>query len=392
MNGQSNTYSAADLARYHAGGMSQTEMHQLEKAALADPFLAEALEGYAYDGAASDNIALLKKQLAGRSKQKPGFFLYSPAAAPWLRVAAIFILFTGMGYAFYRLNDKEKNKELSKNTFKDKKAESPVISSSERPADPINPEPVTEKLSALPGRSERSNKQMSVPGAATGQSAADSLMQEAKYFTRTADGVSTAKDNNKETILSGKVTNNKGQPVEGAVVKITGNDAAVTDENGRFKVQANQQQANMATATGDYSSNNRLDKKMGPSAKNERDYNNAYPNLRGAPVAENGVTLNNALENKSDIEATHHQLQPIDSVVFINYLDKNLKEVMMLSGKPYEGTVILSFTVNKKGDPENIKVEVPLCPPCDEQAVVLLKKGPKWISAGGSKRQVAVEY
>jgi len=39
-------YSAADLLRYATGRMTASEMHTLEKAALEDPFLAEAIEGY----------------------------------------------------------------------------------------------------------------------------------------------------------------------------------------------------------------------------------------------------------------------------------------------------------------------------------------------------------
>jgi|GEM_PF-3786563 hypothetical protein len=39
------TYTRADLVRYLQGAMSPAEMHQLEKDALDDPFLAEALEG-----------------------------------------------------------------------------------------------------------------------------------------------------------------------------------------------------------------------------------------------------------------------------------------------------------------------------------------------------------
>ena len=40
------TYSLADIQRYLQGGMSAKEMHDLERAALEDPFLADALEGY----------------------------------------------------------------------------------------------------------------------------------------------------------------------------------------------------------------------------------------------------------------------------------------------------------------------------------------------------------
>ena len=41
------SYNAADFQRYFNGAMPPKEMHALEKAALDDPFLAEALEGYA---------------------------------------------------------------------------------------------------------------------------------------------------------------------------------------------------------------------------------------------------------------------------------------------------------------------------------------------------------
>ena len=43
----SNHYTSNDLIRYHQGKMSSQEMHDLEKAALTDPFLSDALEGFA---------------------------------------------------------------------------------------------------------------------------------------------------------------------------------------------------------------------------------------------------------------------------------------------------------------------------------------------------------
>ena len=39
-------YTAADFERYYTGVMPVNEMHELERAALEDPFLADALEGY----------------------------------------------------------------------------------------------------------------------------------------------------------------------------------------------------------------------------------------------------------------------------------------------------------------------------------------------------------
>ena len=39
-------YTAADIQKYWNGKLSAAEMHAMEKAAMDDPFLADALEGY----------------------------------------------------------------------------------------------------------------------------------------------------------------------------------------------------------------------------------------------------------------------------------------------------------------------------------------------------------
>ncbi|MBZ4191071.1 anti-sigma factor family protein [Niabella beijingensis] len=39
-------YTVEDIQRYHSGSMSAAEMHEMEKAALSDPMLADALDGY----------------------------------------------------------------------------------------------------------------------------------------------------------------------------------------------------------------------------------------------------------------------------------------------------------------------------------------------------------
>ena len=39
-------YTAADIQKYLTGQMSNAEMHAIEKAAMEDPLLAEAIEGY----------------------------------------------------------------------------------------------------------------------------------------------------------------------------------------------------------------------------------------------------------------------------------------------------------------------------------------------------------
>ena len=63
-------FTAIDIEKYHKGLLSPKEMHDLEKAALEDPFLADALEGYAVTGVnAEADIAELKKRLAEKTGQ-----------------------------------------------------------------------------------------------------------------------------------------------------------------------------------------------------------------------------------------------------------------------------------------------------------------------------------
>ncbi len=64
-------YTAADIEKYHRGLLSPGEMNQLEKAALDDPFLADALEGYKTTAAnISSDLSELEKKLEERVADK----------------------------------------------------------------------------------------------------------------------------------------------------------------------------------------------------------------------------------------------------------------------------------------------------------------------------------
>lgn len=100
-------YAAADLMRYATGRMSSAEMHTLEKAALEDPFLAEALEGYK-ESVATQPEAVLQEQINRldtiSGKQK------APVIPLWRRkvvqlvVAACFV--AGAGWLIFSLVQK----------------------------------------------------------------------------------------------------------------------------------------------------------------------------------------------------------------------------------------------------------------------------------------------
>ena len=108
-------FSASDIERYHKGLMSSPEMHALEKAAMDDPFLADALEGYAVVGVNVENdLADLQNRLAGRTGSKKMIVL--PAKRYyWMRVAAMIVVIAGAGILAYTLLNRDKQENVAQN-------------------------------------------------------------------------------------------------------------------------------------------------------------------------------------------------------------------------------------------------------------------------------------
>ncbi|TDW96550.1 TonB family protein [Dinghuibacter silviterrae] len=90
-------FTAEDIERYHQGLMTPAERHALEKAALEDPFLEEALEGFAGlpPGQASKDLSILRQRLAARVHRNRGLGV-------WWRAAAVVVVMAGAGGLAYR--------------------------------------------------------------------------------------------------------------------------------------------------------------------------------------------------------------------------------------------------------------------------------------------------
>jgi hypothetical protein len=107
-----NHYSASDIQKYLRGELSAPEMHQLERAALDDPFLADALEGMEIHRALpsspifQEDLDELQEKLDNRVAQKDRRgLLFHPA---W-KIAAAIILLLGLGItAYFSLLNKAK--------------------------------------------------------------------------------------------------------------------------------------------------------------------------------------------------------------------------------------------------------------------------------------------
>src|SRR6478736_9827875 len=87
------TYSARDIQQYLEGKLSPAEMHALEKAALDDPFLADAIEGYTVVNTEQQNDDLhslrldLEKRINKQQKKSTLFPIWMRAAMIVLAVS-----------------------------------------------------------------------------------------------------------------------------------------------------------------------------------------------------------------------------------------------------------------------------------------------------------------
>lgn len=114
------SFTAADIEKYHKGLLSPQEKHALEKAALDDPFLADALEGYATPGVnMAADLAELKKRLAERTADTKviPFSKDRRMFSPFLRAAAMIIILAGAGLLVYQFafNKKDRSAEVAQN-------------------------------------------------------------------------------------------------------------------------------------------------------------------------------------------------------------------------------------------------------------------------------------
>ena len=120
------------------------------------------------------------------------------------------------------------------------------------------------------------------------------------------------------------------------------------------------------------------------------------------------VTMQHSKENLNEVVVVHmgaqksakarpvakfEELEPAQGWSNFNeYIAENLKQPEDLKEKAVSGEVELSFEVNKEGEAVNIKVERSLCGKCDEEAVRLLKEGPKWKKKKDKKGRVTIHF
>jgi len=422
------------VRKYLNGELNARAMHELERRALDDPFLADALEGFEHASADQQaNLAELTNRLHQRTEKKVRKII------PWIPLSAaasiIVVLGAGIWFISNRNSQRDAKHELVRDVITEKK-ETHVAPNSTIAADTlkvqndkaiaqtqapkikdareikVNPKTIdqadkqVELKETPPAVSDLSVAKADAPVTVSQSPNADiaSSGYEYKYLSPKKDslgandilvgdiskkkagkpkGLSTTQtllksradglivNTNDNNTITGTVVGDGGLPLTGATVKVQGrNFGVVTDANGKFTLQDVPKGQTLSVNYIGYS---------GKKVKADQDSMRISLEPTGSSLAEVVVT--------KETETAAQEAHPHDGwKSFNDYLDKNAQSPDGKTGK-----VKVSFVVSSNGTLSQFKVVKSLSDDADKKAISLIGAGPTWVgNTDGKTKEVTV--
>jgi TonB family protein len=428
------TWSASDIEKYWSGKLSNAEMHALEKAAMDDPFLADALEGYKNAADATAELDSLHKKLETKIGNTAKVVPIGNKKIPWLRVAVAVIIIGGIGVLAQQVLQKKENETIVK-------AEEKKVP----PTAEINQLQKTDTIS----ENKADSKAPLITNATIEQSGTASAKTQ-QFDLTVIDSLretEISEDKQFKNLDTEKKTIETAPPVVKALTKsndVTQNDDAKSKLPESLALNEKKENAGAAKPKKDteaftqdkknaYQLNNRynyrvVDEQNNPvpfaNVFNTRDNVGTYTDIKGnfnlissdslldVQVRSLGYTADNFRLVTGNANATlilkeddrtqilvennrrvSNNVARKDSAVleepevgwgyYNTYVSNNIKIPDNIRSKINSNDVELSFDIDKTGSPINIRVTRSSgCKECDEEAKRLLKDGPKWKRKG----------
>jgi hypothetical protein len=376
-------YSAADIERYHNGSMTDAEMHTLEKAALDDPFLADAIDGYVHTKTPEADMAFLKEQLQQRSRKV--MVLPNSRHRLFLSIAAMFILLAGFGWlAFQFSNNTRQNiadqKQLappaarslpqaadsintipeesmvSRKAGDEKQVQSPVIESDTGPRIPKQTRART-KAQTKHNPEDAAASTFSKPHTAAPQSNAESNMTASRVSENTFKA--QVVDAQKNAVPFATITNQQNKAI------------ARTDTAGRFSIAAPDSNLTVAITSAGY--------KQQQLTLVPTDSATTIVLQPAMNALSEGVLSRKAKPRDTAVRVRLEAVEPIGGLSRFNtFVNESIESPEDLDALSKNKEVVLTFDVDPSGNAVNILVEKSSCSSCDTMAVRLIQQGTKW--------------
>ncbi|HLY68187.1 MAG TPA: carboxypeptidase-like regulatory domain-containing protein [Puia sp.] len=414
-------YTAADIQNYVSGKLSVAEMHAIEKAALDDPFLADAIEGMENSAKQQGSSLLnadiidLQKRLSGRINVQRNAKVVFINRISW-RIAVSLLILTATGILTYNYFAKShfanknvsqvKNENIVADTISSR-PDSTGILSKRQTATNANPD-VALNERRIEKKEEQKIHKTSISSHVLPEERKTDTFNVSKSSAHTFS-ISAMSNNNKfqsdspnndhalATIAPlsknltdfdkahnanefvGKVVDINSQPISGAFVNIYHQkNATVTDNKGMFKIFAPKADSTVKITV---SSVGFVPAKA--ILVNDNDIENNTINLRSNTSSLNEVVVTGIRRKRKSEEkniASVETLKNAEPVAgwkkYKEYLDNNKR----LSGDSIGLRIIevVSFTVKKNGKLGNFNIEQSYNDDFDDEAIRLIKTGPAW--------------
>jgi hypothetical protein len=409
-------YSADDIQKYVGGELSAQDMHDIEKAALDDPFLADAIEGFENSMKQHGNSSInadvndLKKRLSDRISEKRKTRVIA-ANHLWWQVAAALVILFGAGTLTYNYFSKNNftNKNIAQSELKKIASDSTAIKNDTQAIQsaPKNDVAVNEKKiekkesQKIPGVTAKANvipKQKIADSIYKNKDAvASASIPNSNALVKTenkkdisgnddeakskavAKNIEPVYEEKNKNIFMGKVLDMNSQPIMGATVNIAGQKIATsTDDKGMFRLYSSKPDSTLKITVNSVG--------FEPAKAiliNDNDIENNTINLHNKSSSLNEVVVTGYLSRKKPAIkniASDETLKNAEPVIgwkkYKEYLDKNKR----ISGDSIGLKIIeiVSFTIKKNGKLSNFNIEQSYNDDFDDEAIRLIKKGPAW--------------
>lgn len=363
-------YNSIDFERYHSGNMPKDEMHALEKAALEDPFLADALEGYAYAENAEEELEEIKTRLNEKRKQKNVLPFFSRSYTSWWKIAAMFIVIAGAGYFFFLLNSQKDHSAAVKEVAA--KIESPTTVSPSKGDTAASEGNVAFKKP--PKQKEKNSR----------------VRPSATSVKSLAPGIEEAEQNAKTMRIEKSVATGRTETIVMSADKMKSKDIFSREptEKSFFRSADTATSIIVAPTVDAADSSNMVALNQRNAALNEVVVT-GYGTKRKKNMTETGELLGKV--SGVEINASSAYLKD-GKKKFDEYIIDNAVPPLDSNGNKMAADILLSFTLNKKCRPSHIKVLESSCKPCQPEAIRLLKNGPVWVGKRGASGSVRIQF
>ena len=426
-----NTYSFAEIQRYLSGSMSTTEMHDMERAALQDPFLADAIEGYrnADANTALKHINEIEITINGKHVDAK-IISINKNKKQWGRIAlmvasAAAAIIAGV-YLFNTNNSNKTNvAQVKKNVKSISSTQKNEVQKNDTAFVITNTTDAAKKDNSIATIGKK-NKEITADGAATVNLTTTALndlniaaVQDTEELTKSdhiesstqiTKIISTAKPNNlsdnllgkvaganvsneKKDIylnnnliaLTGRVFDNIGKAVPNAMINISGtNTTAITDANGTFKISISDTVSKATISAIGYDAKEIA---LASTDKNIIFLQQNNTMLNDVVVTALGIKKETT---KITILADKKMATPVGGWnVYEGYVQGKLsliQDSIENDFNTYGDIVELEFTIDEDGNPYDFTVVSDNDEVLDKKIIDAVAEGPRWIRKSKNKK------